>query len=83
MEEDPCFQQIGTVATQVQVATWTADATGAVTTTDTSATMPATKITTPMDIKMSPDVTLLIIGGICGLETFTSTEKPDYARRIC
>ena len=70
MEEDPCFQQNGTVATQVQLAVWTADATGAVTTTDTSATMPGNKITTPMDMKISPDGTLLAVGGIGGLQIF-------------
>ncbi len=70
MEEDPCFQQNGTVATQVQLAVWTADATGAVTTTDTSATMPGTKVSTPMDMKISPSGTLLAVGGIGGLQVF-------------
>ena len=64
------FRAGGVVATQPQLAVWTADANGAITTTDTSATMPETKVSTPMDMKISPSGTLLAVGGIGGLQVF-------------
>ena len=70
MAEYPCFAQNGVAATQVQLATYTADANGNLTTTDTSATMPATAISTPQSMKISPSGSYLAIGGIGGLQVF-------------
>lgn len=69
MAEFPCYAQNGVAATQVQLATYTADANGNLTTADTSVTMPATAIS-PMDMKMSPSGTLLAVGGIGGVQVF-------------
>jgi hypothetical protein len=68
--EYPCFAQGGVAATQVQLAAWTTNADGSLTTADTYATMPATKVSTPLDMKTSPSGTLLAVGGIGGLEVF-------------
>lgn len=68
--EYPCFAQGGTAATQIQLATYTADANGNLTTADTYATMPSTQVSSPQDMKMSPSGTLLAVGGVGGLEVF-------------
>jgi len=67
--EFPCFQQSGVVATKIQLATYTADATGDLTTSDTSATMPATAVD-PQVLEMSPSGSLLAVGGVVGLQVF-------------
>jgi predicted small secreted protein len=67
--EFPCYAQNGVAATQVQLAAYTADASGNLTTVDTSATMPATTIS-PQDIEMSPSGSVLAVGGIGGLQLF-------------
>lgn len=69
MAEFPCYAQGGVAATQVQLATYTADANGNLTTADTSATMPGTAIN-PQDLEMSPSGSLLAVGGIGGLQVF-------------
>ncbi|MGC1462123.1 MAG: hypothetical protein WA802_07980 [Terracidiphilus sp.] len=70
--EFPCFEQSGVVVTQVQLATYTADANGALSTTDTYATMPATTAITDSfgDMKISPSGTLLAVAGRQGLQVF-------------
>jgi hypothetical protein len=70
MAEAPCFEQDGVVATQIQLATWTVDASGNLSTADTSATMPGTKVTNPFVMKISPSGTLLAVGGVGGLQVF-------------
>ena len=67
--EFPCFQQSGVVATKIQLATYTADATGDLTTSDTYATMPATAVD-PQVLEMSPSGSLLAVGGVGGLQVF-------------
>jgi len=69
MAEFPCYAQGGVAATQVQLATYTSDANGNLTTADTYATMPATAVN-PLDLKMSPSGTLLAVGGVGGLQVF-------------
>jgi hypothetical protein len=70
MVEYPCYAQGGVVATQVQLATYTADANGNLTTASTFATMPTTAISTPMDMEASPSGSFLAVGGIGGLQIF-------------
>ncbi|HVT97654.1 MAG TPA: hypothetical protein VHE33_09115 [Acidobacteriaceae bacterium] len=65
--EFPCYKNSGTPA---QLATYTIDASGNLSTTDTYATMPTTKVSAPEDLKMSPSGTLLAVGGKGGLEIF-------------
>src|SRR5581483_1948851 len=60
----------GVVATQIQLATWTVDGSGNLTTADTAATMPGTKVTRPLAMKISPSGTLLAVGGVGGLQVF-------------
>jgi hypothetical protein len=67
--EFPCFAQSGVAATQIQLATYTADAKGDLTTTDTYATMPATAVD-PQVLEMSPSGSLLAVGGVGGLQIF-------------
>jgi hypothetical protein len=70
MVEYPCYAQNGVAAQQVQLAAWTADASGNLSTSDTYATMPGTEVSTPQDMKISPDGTLVAVGGIGGLQVF-------------
>ena len=67
MAESPCFS-----TGQVQLATYTADANGHLSTNDTYATMPATPIIKgPFgELKISPSGTLLAVGGYGGLQVF-------------
>jgi 6-phosphogluconolactonase (cycloisomerase 2 family) len=68
--EYPCYMMsAGAAALPVQLATYTADASGNLTTTDTYATMPATTIN-PLDLEMSPSGSLLAVGGVGGLQVF-------------
>ncbi len=67
--EYPCFAQSGTTP-QIQLAAWTADANGNLTTSDTYATMPSTAITTVEDMKTSPSGSILAVGGVGGLQLF-------------
>jgi hypothetical protein len=67
--EFPGFTVAG-AAPPVQLAAYTADANGELSTNDTYATMPATSISTPIDLEMSPTSTLLAVGGIGGLQIF-------------
>lgn len=64
----PCFTMAGATP-PVQLATYTANADGALTTTDTYATMPSTTIS-PMVLRMSPSGSLLAVGGVGGLQVF-------------
>lgn len=61
---------VGGATPPVQLAVYTADANGDLSTTDTYATMPATSVTTPVDLETSPSGTLLAVGGIGGLQVF-------------
>ncbi len=54
----------------VQLASYTADANGNLSTNDTYATMPATSVTTPLDLEISFSGTLLAVGGVGGLQVF-------------
>jgi len=54
----------------VQIAVFTADANGNLTTNSTYKTMPATKISNPYDMKMSPSGQLLAVAGQEGLQIF-------------
>ncbi len=54
----------------VQLASYTADANGNLSTNDTYATMPATSVTTPLDLEISSSGTLLAVGGVGGLQVF-------------
>jgi hypothetical protein len=67
--ELPCF---GPGASPVQLASYTADGNGNLTTTNTYATMPATSIMQgPFgELKISPSDTLLAVGGYGGLQVF-------------
>lgn len=67
--EFPSFT-VGGAAPPVQLAAYTADANGDLSTNDTYATMPATSVRTPIDLEMSPSGTLLAVGGIGGLQIF-------------
>ena len=69
MAEYPCFAVGGVDDTQVQLATYTADENGNLSTADTSATMPTTTIN-PQRLEMSPSGTLLAVGGTGGLQVF-------------
>ncbi len=68
MVEDACFS-LGDVSQPVQLATYTANSDGSLTTTDTYATMPSTTID-PGVLAMSPSGTLLAVGGSGGLQIF-------------
>jgi hypothetical protein len=68
MAEFPNFAMSGN-AQSTQLAVYTADASGNLTTADTYATMPSTPIS-PLDIEASPSGTLLAVGGFGGLEIF-------------
>ena len=67
--EYPCYALDGVAVTQVQLAAYTADASGNLTTTDTYATMPTTTIN-PLDLEMSPSGSVLAVGGEGGLQVF-------------
>jgi len=67
--EYPCYALNGVVATDLQLAAYTADASGNLTTTDTYATMPKTTIN-PQDLQMSPSGSVLAVGGEGGLQVF-------------
>jgi 6-phosphogluconolactonase (cycloisomerase 2 family) len=67
--EYPCYALNGVAVTQVQLAAYTADASGNLTTTDTYATMPTTTIN-PLDLEMSPSGSVLAVGGEGGLQVF-------------
>jgi len=67
--EYPCYEQNGVAATEVQLAAYTVDASGNLSTTDTYATMPATTVD-PQDLQMSPSGSLLAVGGVGGLQVF-------------
>lgn len=60
----------GCVAAPLQLASYTADAAGNLTTTNSSATMPATAIVNPYDMKMAPSGKLLALAGQQGLQLF-------------
>jgi hypothetical protein len=66
--EDACFFVNGSPQ-PVQLAAYTANSDGSLTTTDTYATMPSTTIA-PADLAMSPSGTLLAVGGSGGLQIF-------------
>ena len=70
MTEVPCYALGGVAATQVQLATYTADSSGNLTTTDTSASMPGTSVTSPQVLKMSPSGTFLAVAGSGGVQVF-------------
>jgi 6-phosphogluconolactonase (cycloisomerase 2 family) len=70
MTEVPCYAVAGVADTQVQLATYTADSDGNLTTADTYATMPATLVTTPLDLVMSPSGALLAVAGVGGVQIF-------------
>jgi hypothetical protein len=53
-----------------QIGSFTADANGNLTTTNTSATMPSTALTSVYDLKLSPVGNLLAVGGVGGLQIF-------------
>jgi hypothetical protein len=53
-----------------QIATYTVDASGNLTTTSTRANMPATAVGTVIDINMAPSGKLLAVGGTAGLQVF-------------
>jgi hypothetical protein len=53
-----------------QLATYTADASGNLTTTSTWANMPATDVSYILDLGMSPSGKLLAVGGVGGLQVF-------------
>ena len=55
---------------QGQLATYTADQFGNLTTNSTDANMPQTSLLTGYDMKMSPSGELLAVGGLAGLEVF-------------
>jgi hypothetical protein len=59
-----------TTEERVQIASFTADANGNLTTTDTYATMPASSIATVTDLKISPAGDLIAVGGAEGLQLF-------------
>jgi len=67
--EFPCYALNGVAATELQLASYTADASGNLTTTDTYATMPTTTVD-PQDLQMSPSGSLLAVGGVGGLQVF-------------
>jgi hypothetical protein len=60
----------GCASYPVQLATYTANSNGSLTTTSTSANMPTTAIRTVYDMKMSPSGKLLAVAGQQGLQVF-------------
>jgi hypothetical protein len=54
----------------LQMGSFTVDSSGNLSTTNTYSNMPATLVTTPADLKMSPSGKLLAIGGQQGLQIF-------------
>ncbi len=60
----------GCASGSLQLATYTADSTGYLTTTSTAANMPPTAITSVYDLKMAPSGKLLAIAGQEGLQIF-------------
>lgn len=60
----------GCTSDPVQLATYTVDASGNLTTTSTYADMPATLIASPYDMKMAPSGKLLAVAGQEGLQIF-------------
>jgi hypothetical protein len=69
MVEFPDFT-VGGVAQPTQLAVYTAEANGQLSTSDTYATMPTTAVTSPMDLEASPSGTILAVGGEGGLQLF-------------
>ena len=68
--EFPDFTMAGSTATPpVQLAVYTADSSGDLTTSDTYATMPSTPIN-PLDLEASPSGALLAVAGTGGLQVF-------------
>ncbi|KAA6459081.1 hypothetical protein DYQ86_17550 [Acidobacteria bacterium AB60] len=70
MVEYPCFSVNGKIPDQLQLATYSADASGHLATSDTYATMPATAVTAPQQLAISPDGTLLAVAGTQGVQVF-------------
>ena len=70
MVEYPCFAVDGTVPQQPQLAIYSTDSSGHLSTTDTYATMPTSSVQTPQQMKVSPSGTLLAVGGYSGLQVF-------------
>jgi hypothetical protein len=70
MLEYPCFALGGVAVTQLQIATYTADASGNLTTASTYATMPVLAVNNPMDMEASPSGSFLAVAGIGGLQVF-------------
>ena len=66
--EWPCWAT--KAGTPVQLAVYTADANGKLSTNDDYSTMPATKVSNPSTMKISPSGTLLAIAGQGGLQVF-------------
>ena len=66
--EIPCFFLNGATP-QIQLAVYTANANGSLTTTDTYATMPTTSVQ-PAVLQISPSGTLLAVGGSDGVQIF-------------
>jgi hypothetical protein len=60
----------GCVNAPLQMASYTADASGNLTTTNTYANMPSTQIVSPYDMKMAPSGKLLALAGQEGLQIF-------------
>jgi hypothetical protein len=70
MVEYPCFAVGGVAATQAQLATYTADASGNLTTASTYATMPTLAVSNPMNLEASPSGSFVAVAGIGGLQVF-------------
>lgn len=70
MAEFPDFSTATSKSPPVQLAVYTADSNGILSTSDTYATMPATGVTTPLDLEASPSGSLLAVAGTGGLQIF-------------
>ena len=69
--EVPCYSLNGETHLPFQLAIWTADAKGNLSTADTYATMPKTAFSQYVtDMKISPDNTLLAVAGYHGVQVF-------------
>jgi hypothetical protein len=66
MAPEPGYGELGTY----QLASYTADSTGNLTTTNTYANMPAVQVGTVTDLNMAPSGELLAVAGTTGLEVF-------------
>lgn len=66
----PVQQQSFSANLPAQLATYTADTSGSLTTESTAANMPATSVGTVADLKISPSGALLAVGGSAGLQIF-------------